>query len=113
MAIGAGVIQDGDGGSYDRVVILYLAFSVMSAVGCFVLMIFAWYTVDLGCLQWTRKQRIARSDILKERVEVFYGVNYARNKMISTCCFAFTILLLFGSWACYIWGAATGNNYDD
>ncbi|KAH8651452.1 major facilitator superfamily transporter [Xylariales sp. PMI_506] len=113
MAIGAGVIQDRDGGSYDHVVILYLAFAAMSLVTCFLLIGFAWYSVDLGRLQWTRKQRMARSVTLKERAERFYGEKFARNKMISTFCFAFTIVLLLGAWACFIWGAATGNNYDD
>lgn len=59
-----------------------------------------------------RKKRIARSEFISERKRAFYEENYARNKLISTACFASLVALVLGSWVAYFWGVATGNNGD-
>jgi hypothetical protein len=113
VAVAAGVIQDASDNSYDRVIILYMALAACSLLMTLVILTFSFFTVDVASLQWSRKQRFARKDIIIERVRAFYGENYGRNRLISKCCFCMTIVLMLGGWTAYIWGAATGNNYDD
>ncbi|KAI0153407.1 major facilitator superfamily transporter [Pestalotiopsis sp. NC0098] len=110
VRIVAGVIQDADDNSYDNVVILYVAMAACSVVVSCVLIFMAWRSPDLGHLQWSRKQRMARAVMLTERKERFLGEKAARNAMISRVCFLSLMVLLLGGWASYIWGAVTGHN---
>lgn len=106
-----GVIQDRDGNSYDRVVVVYVFLSVGSVAVALVMLAWSRFDVILGGLQWTRKQRVARGHLINERKESFEkDGNAARNRMVSLCCFVATILLILGSWVAYFWGVATGHN---
>lgn len=105
-----GVIQDRDNNSYDHVVIVYAVLAGASVLVSLVLAVTAWSTVDLGHLQWTRKQRLARTERLQEQRRRFYGEHRERNKKISLTAFGACMLLVLGSWCAYFWGVATGNN---
>ncbi|KAK1690095.1 major facilitator superfamily domain-containing protein [Colletotrichum godetiae] len=105
-----GVIQDNDNNSYDKVTIVYVILAGISVVVSFLLTFASWKSVDLGHLQWTRKLRIARGEILNVRKERFYGQNGEKNRLISKSCFIALIVLILGSWCGYFWGVATGNN---
>lgn len=107
----AGVLQDADDDSYDRVVVLFMVIASASVFVSAVMLVCTFIFVDMKSLQWTRKQRLAHSELLRERIRLFYAENYPRNRLISQCCFAFLIALLLGSWAAYIWGSMTGTNY--
>ncbi|KAK8093437.1 hypothetical protein PG997_000122 [Apiospora hydei] len=104
----AGVIQDRDHNSYNHVVILYLVLAGGSLFVSLVLAGLAYFSVDLGALQWNRKQRRARTERLLEMKRAFYEAKGARNRFISRTCFGVLICLLLGGWAAYIWGAVTG-----
>ncbi|KAB2572001.1 hypothetical protein DBV05_g9339 [Lasiodiplodia theobromae] len=110
VRIVTGAIQDADDNSYDRVVIVYVALSIGSVLVCLSLLLLSFRFVDLRQLQWTRKQRFARSEVLLERKRKFYGEDKERNKKISHACFGALLLLIVGSWCGYFWGVATGNN---
>lgn len=105
-----GAIQDADNDSYDHVVIVYVVLAAASVLVSILLIALSWWSIDLGNLQWTRKQRIANGDLWNERKRAFYEDNGARNKAISKICFGALILLILGSWSAYFWGVATGNN---
>ncbi|CAH0038475.1 unnamed protein product [Clonostachys solani] len=105
-----GVIQDNDNNSYNRVTIVYTVLAGCSVVVSLILAVLAWFYVDLGHLQWTRRVRISRGEVLNARKENFYGADGHRNKIISMSCFGFMILLTLGAWCAYFWGVATGNN---
>lgn len=106
-----GVIQDRDNNSYDNVTIVYTVLAGLSVVISLVLIALSWWSVDLRNLQWTRKLRIARGEVLNERKRMFYDENGRRNKIISATCFGLLVLLIVGSWCAYFWGVATENNY--
>ncbi|KAF6812765.1 major facilitator superfamily transporter [Colletotrichum plurivorum] len=105
-----GAIQDADNDSYDHVVIVYVILAAASVAVSIMLIFLSWWSIDLGNLQWTRKQRIANGDLWNERKRAFHDENGARNKLISKACFGALILLILGAWAAYFWGVATGNN---
>ena len=105
-----GVIQDNDNNSYDRVVIVYAVLAGASVLVSLVLAAIAWLSIDLGHLQWTRKQRLARVERLQAQRERFYGENRRKNQNISLSAFGCLILLVLGGWCAYFWGVATGNN---
>ncbi|EFQ25992.1 major facilitator superfamily transporter [Colletotrichum graminicola] len=105
-----GVIQDADNDSYDHVVIVYAILSGASVLVSIILIALSWWSIDLGNLQWTRKQRIAHGELWNERKRVFYEDNGPRNKIISKACFGALIMLIFGAWAAYFWGIASGHN---
>lgn len=105
-----GVIQDKDNNSYDHVVIVYALLAITAVIVSISLLVFSFRSIDLGNLQWTRKQRISRGDLWNERRERFYGKNGHRNRIISKICFGSLLILILGGWAAYIWGAVTGNN---
>ncbi|KAI1453771.1 major facilitator superfamily transporter [Annulohypoxylon moriforme] len=110
VRIVAGVIQDADNDSYNHVVVLYVCLAAASmAVSC-VMILLAYISVDFRSLQWSRKQRLSRKDLLVERKKVFFGENALRNRLISKSSFCLLIVLLLGGWASYIWGAVTGHN---
>jgi hypothetical protein len=110
VGIVTGVIQDLDNNSYDHVAIVYVVLSGMSLVVSLTLAVLCLKTVDLGHLQWTRKQRLARSEDLKECRRRFFEENGKRNQMVSKICFGACVLLVLGSWCAYFWGIATGND---
>lgn len=112
VAIVAGVIQDNDNNSYDHVVVLYLALSACSVIMCVNMLVFGYLTIDVGMLQWTRKQRMVRGDKILERNRRTHEEDAPKNRRLSTVLFSIVLVLMVGSWAAYIWGAATGNNYD-
>ncbi|KAL3418779.1 hypothetical protein PVAG01_09000 [Phlyctema vagabunda] len=105
-----GVLQDADNDSYDRVTIVYVFLAGCSVAVSLLLILLALYSVDLGRLQWTRKQRIAKGQLINERNERFHNENGPRNRRLSLVCFAGLLLLVLGSWVGYFWGVATGNN---
>ncbi|GJD03624.1 major facilitator superfamily transporter [Colletotrichum higginsianum] len=105
-----GAIQDADNDSYDRVVIVYVVLAAASVLVSIMLVGLSWWSVDLGNLQWTRKQRIKNGELWNERKRAFYEDNGARNKLISKSCFGALIMLILGAWSAYFWGVATGNN---
>ncbi|ETS80088.1 hypothetical protein PFICI_07617 [Pestalotiopsis fici W106-1] len=110
VRIVAGVIQDADNNSYDRVVVLYVAMAALSVVVSCVIIFLAWRSPDLRHLQWTRKQRMDQAVMLANRKERFLGEKATRNALISKVCFCLLMVLLLGGWASYIWGAITGHN---
>lgn len=105
-----GVIQDADNNSYDRVTTVYVVLAACSVAVSIALCVASAFSVDLGRLQWTRKQRMAKGHVINERKERFYAENGARNRVVSLCCFGAFVLLTLGSWCGYFWGVATGNN---
>ncbi|KAH6683553.1 major facilitator superfamily domain-containing protein [Plectosphaerella plurivora] len=105
-----GVIQDADNNSYDKVTIVHVILAGLSVVVSLVLAILTWKSVDIGHLQWARKLRIARGDVLVDRKAKFEGDEGPKNKKISKACFGLLVLLVLGSWCGYFWGVAT-NNY--
>lgn len=111
VRIVTGVIQDRDNDSYDNVVIVYVILSAGSLLVAIGLLAIGYKRVNLWLLQWTRKQRIARGDIINEQREKFItGDEGRRNRVISMSFFVASIVLLLGSWIAYFWGVATGNN---
>jgi len=91
-----GVLQDNDNNSYDHVVIVYVILASGSVLVATILSIGSLWTVDLGHLQWTRKQGITKGDIINERKEAFeFGPQGQRNKKTSMSLFvAMTIFVL-------------------
>ncbi|KAF2790146.1 major facilitator superfamily transporter [Melanomma pulvis-pyrius CBS 109.77] len=110
VRIVTGALQDYDDNSYRRVVRVYLFLAAGSVVVSVLLILLSWRSIDLGYLQWTRKQRFGKGDIWNERKERYHEDNGARNRCISKVCFAGLIVLILGSWCAYIWGAITGHN---
>ncbi|KAK7744634.1 hypothetical protein SLS53_003520 [Cytospora paraplurivora] len=106
----AGVIQDRDGDSYDRVVILYVVLAAGSVVVALGIFSIGWVNPNVGRLQWSRKKRVASGHIINDLKEEFErGEVGRRNRMVSKCCFAFVILLILGAWVAYFWGVGTGH----
>ena len=111
VAIGAGVIQDRDDNSYRNVVKLFIGLSCVSMVVCVTMAILTFFREDLRSLQWTRKQRIARGDRLNASFARMYKEDLGKTRLISMICCGILATVIVGSWAAFIWGAATGNNY--
>ncbi|KAM0324119.1 hypothetical protein ACHAQA_008311 [Verticillium albo-atrum] len=105
-----GVIQDNDNNSYDKVTIVYAILAGLSVIVSLVLAALTWRHVDIGHLQWPRKLRISRGDVLVGRREKFYGDEGPWNRKVSMSCFASLVLLVIGGWCGYFWGVATNNN---
>jgi MFS family permease len=111
IGIVAGVIQDHDDDSYNRVIILYVVLAAGAVVVGTMLVGIGFVSPTMHRLQWTRKQRIIRGEKINALKEEFEeGKNRERNKNFSLSCFVATIILLLGAWATYFWGLATGNN---
>ncbi|KAI5207465.1 major facilitator superfamily transporter [Aureobasidium subglaciale] len=105
-----GVLQDADKNSYTRVTRVYAFFGCASlAISLFVLTL-SFLSPDLGRLQWSRKQRLARGAFLQDRQKRFEGEMKEKNKRISVICFAGMVVVMLGGWSAYFWGVATGNN---
>jgi asparagine N-glycosylation enzyme membrane subunit Stt3 len=92
------------------VTIVYVILAGLSVLVSLLLAFGAWKSVDLGHLQWSRKKRIARGDLLNERKAIFTKENGEKNRRVSLACFAALTFLIMGSWCGYFWGVATGNN---
>jgi MFS family permease len=111
VRIVTGVIQDRDNNSYDNVVKGYVFLAAGSVVVGGVLVAGSYWSVDLGILQWTKKQRLARGETINERREQFEsGEEGVRNRKISMMLFVCLLFLIVGGWVAYFWGVATGNN---
>ncbi|KAF2137932.1 uncharacterized protein K452DRAFT_97120 [Aplosporella prunicola CBS 121167] len=110
VRIVTGAIQDRDDNSYDRVVIVYVILAAASVAVAGGLLVTGWFKVDLGRLQWTKKQRLRRGDVINAQRERFEEERGERNRRVSLGCFGALSALVAGSWAAYIWGACTGNN---
>jgi hypothetical protein len=111
VRIVSGVIQDRDNDSYDNVTIIYVVLAAGSVVVAALLLAGSFWSLDLGHLQWTRRQRITRGEIIKERrLEAECGVIGERNRKIGMTLFVAVLFLIAGAWAAYFWGVATGNN---
>ena len=63
----SGALQDAYNNSYHRVVIVYGFLSRLSVVVSAVLVLLAWWAIEVGHMQWMRKQRIAKGDLGKLR----------------------------------------------
>ena len=106
-----GVIQDNDNNSYDHVVIVYVILAAGAVLVGGTLFIWSFFTEDLGRLQWTRKQRQRKGDVINEQREAYETGSKARlNKKVSGGFGIGLCILILGSWAAYFWGLATGNN---
>ena len=72
--------------------------------------------MDIGRLQWTRKQRVRNGDLIKERKLIVEGGEDGKGdkkrnlNRISRAAFGALMCLVLGSWVAYFWGVATGNN---
>lgn len=64
-------------------VIVYVVLSMSCVVVSLCLVLISWRAIDLRRLQWTRKQRIAKGDLIVERKDKFYGEVWGRNRIIS------------------------------
>lgn len=105
-----GALQDADDDSYRRVVIVYLVLAAASVVVGISILAGALTGENLAPLQWTRKQRISRGKEILRLRDKHLVTHYHRSRRISVACFSALMLLTFGSWAAYIWGAVTGHN---
>lgn len=106
--IAAGVIQDSDNNSYNRVTILYVALAAASAVVGTVMLIGGGMNDMLGRLQWTRKKRMANGEKINALKDKFETDQWAEwNRKLSMSAFGSVILLVLGAWAAYFWGIAT------
>ncbi|KAF5641474.1 major facilitator superfamily transporter [Fusarium tjaetaba] len=105
-----GVIQDADDGSYDRVTIVYVFLATASTVISLAMLLGTFWAPDLRILQFSRKQRILRGDLINERKAKSQGPTGHKARMISKVCFVALFVYVLGSWAAWIWGAATGHN---
>src|SRR5689334_21477634 len=92
-----GVIQDNDSGLYDNVTIVYVVLAACSIAVSLLLLLLSWRSSEIGHLQWTRKQRIARGSVLNECKRKFYEEKGHQNRRISLSCFGACMLLLLGS----------------
>lgn len=106
-----GVIQDRNNNSYDNVVIVYVVLSAGSLVIAAGMLACSFWNVDVGQLQWTRKQRMRKGDIINSCREMLQkGRSGERNRKVSLVLFVALLFLIVGSWAAYFWGVATGHN---
>jgi hypothetical protein len=141
VRIVTGVLQDQSPASnpYKKVTPVYVVLSVCSFAVAILMMIIYFLSkfssstfisnlhVDIGRLQWTRKQRIENGEIIKRRKRIVglgdddsvdgveEGTDEERRERaamakFSQGAFSALILLVLGSWAAYFWGVATGHN---
>ncbi|KAF4845308.1 Major facilitator superfamily domain-containing protein 1 [Colletotrichum siamense] len=85
VRIVTGAIQDADNNSYDKVTIVYVILAGISVVVSIGLFLLALKFTDLGHLQWSRKVRIARGEILNEQKRKFHEEDGHKNRVISRC----------------------------
>jgi nitrate/nitrite transporter NarK len=106
-----GVIQDRDNNSYNNVIIVYVVLAASSVVVACALVACSFWHVDAMILQWTKKQRSRKGDLINQRREASEsGTDGLRNRKVGFGLFIALILLIAGAWVAYFWGVATGNN---
>jgi hypothetical protein len=124
-----GVLQDSSPVSdpYKKVTPVYVVLSVLSFVVSLVMLTLFVLSkistgkmvsiyVDIGRLQWTRKERLMKVGLMNERKLVIGGGENGngeqgkRMKRLSKVCFAGLMCLVLGAWVAYFLGVATGNN---
>jgi MFS family permease len=108
IRIVAGVIQDADDNSYDRVVVLYVFLASGAVVVSAGLIVASFLALDVAKLQWTKKQRMRKGEFInqrKEEVERRGGV--VKGGFLP---FVAVGVLMMGGWSAYFWGVATNNN---
>jgi len=108
VRIVTGVIQDRDNNSYDRVVVIYVFLAAGAVVVSAALLLASFLTLDVAKLQWTKKQRMRKGDLInqrKEEVERRGGI--VKGGFLP---FVALALLMMGGWSAYFWGVATNNN---
>ena len=108
VRIVTGVIQDRDNNSYDRVVVIYVFLAAGAVVVSAALLLASFLTLDVAKLQWTKKQRMRKGDLInqrKEEVERRGGI--VKGGYLPF--FALAVLMM-GGWSSYFWGVATNNN---
>jgi MFS family permease len=108
IRIVAGVIQDADDNSYDRVVVLYVFLASGAVVVAAGLIVASFLALDVAKLQWTKKQRMRKGEFInqrKEEVERRGGV--VKGGFLP---FVAVGVLMMGGWSAYFWGVATNNN---
>lgn len=111
VRIVTGVVQDHDNNSYDNVVVIYVVLAAGSVVVAGALFACSFWHVDAKLLQWTRKQRSKKGDMINERKEVSEtGAGGLKTRKVGLGFFIALIVLVLGSWAAYFWGVATSNN---
>lgn len=111
LRIVAGVLQDQDNNSFDRVVIIYVVLAAGSVVVGTAMLVIGRFQLRLGLLQWSRKKRISQGDIVSaQKVKFEVGELRERHRKFGLAMFAAVNVLILGSWAAYFWGVATGNN---
>jgi MFS family permease len=108
VRIVAGVIQDHDNNSYDSVVILYVCLASGAVLASAGLVTASFLTLDVARLQWTKKQRMAKSDLINQRKEeVERRGGFVKGGYLP---FVALAILTMGGWSAYFWGVATNNN---
>jgi MFS family permease len=108
VRIVTGVIQDRDDNSYDRVVVVYVFLASGAVLVSIGLVIASYLSLDVAKLQWTKKQRMAKGDLInqrKEEVEMRGG--FVKGGYLP---FVALAVLMMGGWSAYFWGVATNNN---
>ncbi|KAH7068052.1 major facilitator superfamily domain-containing protein [Paraphoma chrysanthemicola] len=106
-----GVIQDRDNNSYDNVVIVYVVLAAGSVVVAGTLLACSFWHVDAKILQWTKKQRSLKGDVINERKESSEcGAEGLRTRKLGLSLFIALLFFIAGAWAAYFWGVATDNN---
>ncbi|KAH8724118.1 major facilitator superfamily domain-containing protein [Phaeosphaeriaceae sp. PMI808] len=111
VRIVTGVIQDADKNSYNRVVVVYVILAAGSVMVSSILFRYSFQTVDVGQLQWTKKQRLRKGHLINERREMAESeAGLSKSRKMGIMLFSALLLLIAGAWVAYFWGVATGNN---
>ncbi|RMZ74176.1 mfs transporter [Pyrenophora seminiperda CCB06] len=106
----SGVVQDRDHNSYDNVVVIYVVLAAGAVVVAGALFACSFWHVDAKILQWTRKQRWQKADMINERREASrVSVSGVRSRKLGLAFFVAFIVFMLGSWAAYFWGIATSH----
>ncbi|KAF5989001.1 major facilitator superfamily transporter [Fusarium bulbicola] len=92
------------------ITIVYVFLATASTVISLTMLLGTFWAPDLRILQFSRKQRILRGDLINELKAKSQGPAGKKARMISKVCFVALFVYVLGSWAAWIWGAATGNN---
>ncbi|KJX94730.1 major facilitator superfamily transporter like protein [Zymoseptoria brevis] len=106
-----GVIQDRDNDSYDQVVYVYVVQAAGAVVVAALLLTGSWMRVDLKRLQWTKKERLRKGDVINElRKDYEEGLSKEKHRLFGKVMFSGLFVFMLGGWCAFFWGVATGNN---